>query len=190
MAQNLPAPCYQVYAASVLASLPFRQADLVTRGLIHTMQLECWVNHRLPSNPVALAKVLGFDAGEIAAALPFAMSFFSNDGDSIFSPQLEDYRTHLNEIRAKQKTGGKKGADMTNSKKGRTVKPADIDLEADTANTRVHPLVEARVLSKAKSSSAKQSQNQPPERVVVADSFVAEYEACEANEYARASKGG
>jgi uncharacterized protein YdaU (DUF1376 family) len=189
MAQNLPAPCYQVYAASVLASLPFRQADLATRGLIHTMQLECWVNHRLPSNPAALAKVLGFDAGEITAALPFAMTFFSIDGESIFSPQLEDYRTHLNEIRAKQKTGGKKGADITNGKKGRAVKNADIELEADTANPQVHPQVEARVLSKAKSSTAKQSQNQPPERAIIADQFVAEYEAAEANEYARASKG-
>lgn len=61
MAQNLPAPCFQIYAASTLASRPFRQV----RGLIHTMELECWVNHRLPHDPADLAKYLGVAANEI-----------------------------------------------------------------------------------------------------------------------------
>lgn len=180
MAQNLPAPCYQVYAANVLASLPFRQADLAVRGLVYTMQLECWVNHRLPGNPVALSKVLGFDVGEVAAALPAAMASFCIDGDSIICPQLEDYRSHLNEIREKQKTGGKKGAEITNRKKGRTTKPADIEL----ANVSGNPQVEAQVSSKAKSSTAKQSQTQPSERVVIPidDGWISEYE--------KASRGG
>lgn len=200
MAQNLPAPCFQVYAASVLASRPFRQADLAARGLIHTMELECWVNHRLPHNPADLAKFLGLDAGEVAAALPAAMAFFNIDGEGIYSPQLEDYRQHLNEIRAKQKTGGKKGADITNGKKLRSEKCADIGSHSSTANPQVHPQVEARVSSRAKSNTAKQSQNQPLEREVTPaansvenDEWLAGYEAaesCTAEAYAKASGGG
>lgn len=200
MAQNLPAPCFQVYAASVLASRPFRQADLAARGLIYTMQMECWVNHRLPHNPADLAKFLGLSTGEVAAALPAAMAFFNIDGEGIYSPQLEDYRQHLNEIRAKQKTGGKKGADITNGKKLRSEKPVDIGSESSTANPQVHPQVEARVSSKAKSNTAKQSQNQPlksevtpADNSVENDEWLAAYEAaenCTAEAYAKASGGG
>ncbi len=200
VAQNLPAPCFQVYAASVLASLPFRQADLAARGLAYTLLCELWVNHRLPRNPAALAKVLGFDAGEVAAALPAAMAFFNIDGDSIFCPQLEDYRTHLNEIRDKQKKGGKLGAAITNKKTGRAVKLADIDLGSNTANPQVHPQVEARVSSKAKSSTVNQSQTQPLEKGItpvvnsgVNAEWLAGYEtveSCTPEAYAKASGGG
>ena len=129
MAQNLPAPCYQVYAANILSDMKFRQSDLATRGLIHTMQLECWVNHRLPNDPDILAKVLGLDAGEVAAALPSAMDFFSLDSEGNFSPQLEDYRTHLIEIRGKQKEGGKKGASIKSKNKKRLVNLDGIEIE-------------------------------------------------------------
>lgn len=199
MAQNLPAPCYQVYAASVLASLPFRKADLATRGLISTMQMECWVNQRLPSNPADLAKVLGFDVSEVAGSLAAAMAFFDTDKDGIFSPQLEDYRTHLDEIRVKQKAGGKIGAAKTNGKKASTETPVNTEIEGVSTNSHVHSQVEARVSSKAKSNTEKQSQNQPIERGVIPtansvsnDEWVAGYEAvesCSANEYAKATRG-
>jgi len=200
MAQNLPAPCFQIYAASTLASRPFRQANLAVRGLIHTMELECWVNHRLPHDPADLAKYLGVAANEINAALPAAMELFRIDSEGIFSPRLEDYRLHLDEIRAKQKAGGKKGADITNGKKGRSTKPADIEIGGDTANPQVYPQVEARVSSKAKSSTSKQSQTQPLEKGItpVANSgvhaeWLDEYEAaesCTPEAYAKASGGG
>ena len=200
MAQNLPAPCFQIYAASTLASRPFRQANLAVRGLIHTMELECWVNHRLPHDPADLAKYLGVAANEINTALPAAMELFRIDSEGIFSPRLEDYRLHLDEIRAKQKAGGKKGADITNGKKGRSTKPADIEIGGDTANPQVYPQVEARVSSKAKSSTSKQSQTQPLEKGItpVANSgvhaeWLDEYEAaesCTPEAYAKASGGG
>lgn len=200
MAQNLPAPCYLVYAANTLAGRPFRQADLAARGLIHTMELECWVNHRLPHDPADLAKFLGIAANEINAALPAAMAFFNIDGEGIYSPRLEDYRQHLNEIRAKQKTGGKKGADITNKKNGRTAKPVDIRIQSNPANPKVYPQVEARVSSKAKYSTVNQSQTQPLEKGIapvanlgVHAEWLAEYEtaeSCTSEAYAKASGGG
>ena len=199
MAQNLPAPCFQVYAANVLASRPFRQADLVARGLVYTLLCEFWVNHRLPHNPADLAKILGLDAKEVAAALPAAMAFFKIDSEGIYSPQLEDYRTHLNEIRDKQKKGGKLGADITNKKNGRTAKPADIGPQSNPANPQVYPQVEARVSSKAKSSTVNQSQTQPLEKRIapVVNSvgnaeWLAGYEtaeSCTPEAYAKASGG-
>jgi hypothetical protein len=176
-----------MYAATRLASRPFREADLATRGLIWTMEMECWVNHKLPSTTASLAKVLGFDACEIEAALPVAMSFFDiDDNREIYSPQLEDYRKHLSDIRDKQKAGGKKGAAITNKKTGRSAKHAVIDIEGNAANTQV----EARVSSKAKLSTVKQSQNQPSERAVTDDPFVRDYEStesCMTEDYAKAS---
>ncbi len=86
MSQNLPAPCFQVYAASTLANLDFRQADLAVRGLIYTLLCELWVNHILPGDPVVLAKILGLDPKEVATTLPAAMAFFSYEGDCIFLP--------------------------------------------------------------------------------------------------------
>ena len=57
MAQNrLPAPCYQEYAASMLANLDFRQMPLSARGLLYTLRLECWENHRLPADSNKLCK--------------------------------------------------------------------------------------------------------------------------------------
>jgi hypothetical protein len=166
MAQNLPPPCYQIYAASTLADRAFRNADLAVRGLIFTMELECWVNHRLPNSATELAKWLGFDAREIAAALPKAMPYFDVDSEGIYSPRLEKYRVHLNEIRKKQRKGGKKGADMTNEMKQRTKTPSATETESSLTNPRVHPRVdpqvEVRVPSTSKPSKANQSQKQSP----------------------------
>jgi uncharacterized protein YdaU (DUF1376 family) len=179
MAQNLPAPCFQVYAANTLANISFRQSDLAARGLVYTLLCELWVNHRLPCNPAVLAKVLGLDAGELAAALPAAMAFFNIDGEDIYSSQLEDYQQRLDERRVKQQAGGKKGADTTNKKNKRAERPADIGLQSNPATPQVYP----RVSSTAKNNTVKQSQTQSTERAVVNDPFVEEYEAAEARDY-------
>ena len=178
MAQNLPPPCYQVYAANRLANTSFRQSELAVRGLVVTLEMECWVNRRLPSNSASLAKVLGLDASELAAILPSAMVFFKIDTGGIYSPELEDYRQYLDERRVKQQAGGKKGADITNKKNKCAEHRADIGLQGNPANSQVHP----RVSSTAKNNTVKQSQTQSTERAVVNDPFVEEYEAAEARD--------
>lgn len=70
MAQNRDAPAYQEYAASVMAKTQYRVLSLSERGLLYTLKLECWVNREMPSDPATLARVLGFDAADVARALP------------------------------------------------------------------------------------------------------------------------
>ncbi len=95
MAQNRKAPAYQEYAATILAQLSFRTMSLQDRGLLYTMRLECWVNMCLPNNHIELAKVLGVPAAEVMTSLPAVMPFFEIAGNFIISPELEDYRIHL-----------------------------------------------------------------------------------------------
>jgi hypothetical protein len=117
MAQNREAPAYQEYAAATMARTHYRVMTLAERGLLYSMRLECWVNRSVPADPHMLARVLGYDAGEVVNALPGVMPFFTSDGREITCPELEDYRAHLAAIREKQSSGGKQGAAKTNSKR-------------------------------------------------------------------------
>jgi len=114
MAQNREAPAFQEYAASLMARTDYREMSLEGRGLLMSLRLECWVNGSLPSDPPRLAKVLGFDAGQVQRALPEVMAFFLVDADALRCPELDDYRTHIDQRRHKQSEAGKLGAAKTN----------------------------------------------------------------------------
>ena len=192
MSQNRDAPAYQEYAATILAQLPFRTMTLQDRGLLYTMRLECWVNVRLPQSHNDLAKVLGLPVAEVAGSLAAVMPFFEVAGDFIISPELENYRAHLADRKSKQSQGGKRGSAITNGKRNRPTNGVDVGLSSTPPSTSRQPR-RGRGESLVKSSTEKPSQNQPPERRVISDPFVAEYEAaesCTADAYARASGGG
>ena len=76
MPQHREPPAFQEYAATMMASIDFRTMSLAARGLLYTMRLECWVNRQLPSDPVRLTHMLGFDATEVSALLPKVIGFF------------------------------------------------------------------------------------------------------------------
>ena len=116
MAQNRQPPAYQEYPAAMMARLEYRSMSLAERGLLYTLRHECWVNYSLPENPDTLAKVLGFDAADVASALPAVLPFFAIKDGMISCPELDDYRNHINDIRARQSAGGKVGAARTNNK--------------------------------------------------------------------------
>lgn len=116
MAQNRDAPAYQEYAASVMAKTQYRVLSLSERGLLYTLKLECWVNRQMPADPATLARVLGFDVAEVAAALPQVLPFFAIDGPALSCPELDDYRAHIDGRREKLSEAGKKGAAKTNNK--------------------------------------------------------------------------
>ena len=192
MSQNRDAPAYQEYAATILAQLPFRTMTLQDRGLLYTMKLECWVNVRLPHNHSDLTKVLGLTVAEVAGSLASVMPFFEVVGGFIISPELENYRAHLEERKSKQSHGGKRGSAITNGKRNRPAKAVDDGVTSTPSSTLRLPR-RGGGESLVKPSTEKPSQTQPSERGFVTDPFVAEYEAaeaCSANDYAKASRGG
>lgn len=101
----------------MMAKVDYRILSLAQRGLLYSMRLECWVNHSLPEYPSTLATVLGFSVEEIKVALPAVMPFFVAVDGKIVSPELDDYRAHLDGIKDKQSKGGKLGAGLTNGKR-------------------------------------------------------------------------
>ena len=192
MSQNRDAPAYQEYAATILAQLPFRTMTLQDRGLLYTMRLVCWVNVRLPQSHNDLAKVLGLPVAEVAGSLAAVMPFFEIVDGFIISPELENYRAHLEDRKSKQSHGGKLGSEITNRKRNRPAKSIDKGVTS-TPSSNSHLPRRGRDESLVQPSTEKPSQNQPPEKVVITDPFIAEYEAaesCTADAYARASGGG
>ena len=53
-----PAPAYQIYPSNIMSNINWRTMSLEQRGLMITLQFECWVNGSVPSNPQILAKLL------------------------------------------------------------------------------------------------------------------------------------
>jgi uncharacterized protein YdaU (DUF1376 family) len=114
MAQHREAPAFQEYAASMMARTAYRVLSLEGRGLLYSMRLECWVNGSLPAHPATLARVLGFTAEQVARALPELAEFFVPDGGTLRCPELDNYRAHLEDRKARQSAGGRAGAAITN----------------------------------------------------------------------------
>jgi hypothetical protein len=173
MAQHRDAPAFQEYAASMMAKTSYRVMSLSARGLLYTMRLECWVNGALPSDPLLLARVLGFAVDDVNKALNEVLSEFVITDDAIRCPELDDYRAHLDERRQRQVAGGKAGAAKTNSGRGRPApgKPAG------------KPRVARESL--VQNSQTQNSPNTAIRKAVVDAEWVSDF-----NEYERASRGG
>jgi len=141
MVQNRDAPAFQEYAAATMARVEYRTMSLAARGLLYTMRLECWVNRGVPADAAVLAKILGFSCGEIAAALPEVMPFFAVADGRLVSPELDNYRAHLDAIRAAQSKGGKLGAARAGRGRGSDDKAA----QNQPASQQVPPQVTRKV---------------------------------------------
>lgn len=190
--QNREPPSYQEYAPSVLSAVPFRAESLTQRGLHYTLKLELWVNKTLPADPNALARVLGLDAGDVAAALPHLAAFFTFDNGEIRCPELDDYRAHLEARHQKQSEGGKAGARIANAARGKSKrrknganKGIPDGAATPTADSTATPAASGRLLSTVQSSEA---QSKPPLRKEISpDPFVAEYDSAQRTECSEAA---
>lgn len=171
MTQNRPAPAYQEYAASLMARTEYRVLSLAQRGLLYSVKLECWVNHRVPADPATLARILGYSAEEVQNALPKIMPFLATQEGNLTCPELDDYRAHLQVIHDKKAEGGKRGAAMTNGKRkgAETLAAQSIGTASGISRVSRGSLV--------KSSSVQSSKTQPLERGVPSDEWVSDYEA-------------
>lgn len=172
MAQNREPPAFQEYAAAMMAKTEYRLMSLAGRGLLYTMRLECWVNRRLPPDVPRLARVLGFNADEVAALMLEVKPFFAIDQNGLYCPELEDYREHVDERRQKQSEGGKQTAAKHKAKRQQGTADGDAGYLPSDLQGTCSPLVQS---SSAKPSPVKQS----PDVLMVSevnDEWLSEYE--------------
>jgi len=81
------------------------------RGLWITIQMECWVNGSVPSDPKELANYLGIPFEVVERSLTkIQYSFIEKIGNELTSPELDEQRNIYMERREKQRLGGIKGA--------------------------------------------------------------------------------
>ena len=190
--QNREPPAYQEYAATMLASRPFRLMNAGERGLLYSMRLECWANQTLPADPAKLAAILGLYPGDVANSLPAVMPFFTVENNEIKSPELDAYREHLLARHLSQSNGGKTGASITNDKrkKPRRLKNgaaqgspahAPTPTATSTSTPAATPTASGRLLSAAKISTAK-SKSPPVKDLGAVDPWLADYNDAQAVE--------
>jgi len=108
-------PAFQMYAPDRLADRNFKAMSVGERGLLHTIELECWVNGSVPAEPWEMARTLGLDVSEVSEALTARVWRYleRRDGSEpvIVCPDLEEYRNQQAARRAGMSAGGKKGAE-------------------------------------------------------------------------------
>jgi uncharacterized protein YdaU (DUF1376 family) len=118
-------PAFQFYPSNVMSSIQYRTMSLSERGLMMSMQCECWVNDSVPSDAALLAKILSYTEEEVRNALtPNVMQFFFREEDKIICPELIAYRQKLDEAKRKQSEGGKEGQ---RRKKEKDVTPSYLE---------------------------------------------------------------
>jgi len=104
-------PAFQLYAPDLLADRDFQLQSAAERGLTLTGLCECWVNGSFPANTDDMARVFRLDPSEVAKAFTERVQGrFARSGDEFICPELEQYRTKLDEHHRKKSEGGKQGA--------------------------------------------------------------------------------
>jgi hypothetical protein len=127
-AQKRQLPAYLEYASDALANFNYRVMSLTERGLWDTMRKECWVNNRVPADPVILAKMLNLATIEVRQNLtPALLEFFELRGTFYHCPELENYKLGVLKNREKMSKGGAKGGHKTQ----RAIREAKASLEGE-----------------------------------------------------------
>lgn len=102
-----------MYASDRLASREFKLMTLAERGLLHSCELECWMNGNVPADVGDLARTLGLQVEEVQAAFTErVLARFRRAEGMLTCPDLEGYRARLDEHHRRKSEGGKKGADI------------------------------------------------------------------------------
>lgn len=103
-------PAFQFYPSNVMSSIQYRTMSLAERGLMMSIQNECWVNNSVPSDVKLLARILSYTEDDIRSSLTEnVMHFFFKDNNKIICPELIAYSQKLDAKRNAQIEGGKEG---------------------------------------------------------------------------------
>jgi hypothetical protein len=129
--------------------------SLEARGLLYTLRLECWENHRMPAELSTLSAVLRAEIS--SSTFEQVLPFFETKDGWLHCPELDNYRDYLEDRRLKQSKGGKRGAEKTNqsrpSRKGGEGKVTGTPTGKPTGKLTGPPRVNLRALSKEQSSA-------------------------------------
>jgi hypothetical protein len=106
-------PAYQEYGSDLLGLEDIRLMSLAERGLLATLRWYLWANDTAPRDAQHLARVLGLDGREVAAALTERVlrSFeqCTEDASRLYSRELSAQMTRIMERRVERSESGRKG---------------------------------------------------------------------------------
>jgi hypothetical protein len=115
-----PPPFWKCFASNWLSNEQFMLATLAERGLFFSILNFCWENETIPSDPKAMARMLGVDdPGEITKAIGKLINTFteksSEDSSRLIAPILDKQFSGFAEQRKAMIEGGRKGGKRTQS---------------------------------------------------------------------------
>ena len=112
-----PPPFYKVFAADDMAASGFFMLTLAERGLLDSMQRQCWIEGVVNTDPRVLAKMLRVEVAEVEAALTYAvlLHFEEVSPGLVRSRELTRQWSEVVAARKAMSEGGKVGAAATNS---------------------------------------------------------------------------
>ena len=118
-----PPPYWQCFASNWLSNEQFLLASLPERGLLFSIFNFCWENESIPSDPKAMARMLGVDdPQEITKALGKLIQSntdrSSEDPSRLIAPILDKQFSTFAEQRLAMVEGGRRGGRKTQSHAG------------------------------------------------------------------------
>jgi hypothetical protein len=129
-------PWYATFAADDLARSDWFGLSASERGLLDSMQRAFWIEHQLPRQPMLLARVVRLDVAEVERNLTAGvLAHFEEVDGVLYSVELHRQLLRVAEIRAKQASGGKVGAAMTNEARRTIRKPKRSKTQHHSAST-------------------------------------------------------
>jgi len=135
-------PWFKQLAASEFANPAFYCLSAQERGLLHSMRLVYWIEDRLCSDPVVLARQVRLDPREVTdEVLGRVIGFFEQDPSNsgfLVEPWLKKQREEVREGRRRMAIAGKRGAQIANAARA---KDREANRASDTKDGSVagHP---------------------------------------------------
>jgi uncharacterized protein YdaU (DUF1376 family) len=127
-----PLPGFVLRADREFTDERMRALSMREAGLVYWLKLACWCNGDAPSDPRAIARLIGAETSDVKRALtPTVKAMFIQCGDRLQSPELEQERLEATRRKRAFSEAGKRGA-------AERWRPRDDGLASDAANG--HPI--------------------------------------------------
>lgn len=119
-----PPPAFQCYASDWMSDEEYMMAPAVERGLLFSILNYCWVNGRVPADPMKLTRLLNLTPDEVkvvnCALLRKHMARCPGNDSHMYFPELDRQKAAMIDRQRKQVEGGRKGGESTQTKQKRS----------------------------------------------------------------------